>query len=333
MTFFCRFRIWIEMSSPALPHPSRLRLPRALIVVGAPIMAALLVCVVAGSYFTQKERLRLQAQRAATAEQALSRGGRVETLVESAAAVPVLLSSLLAGARSGSDFDRVVARLGRLQRGLREVRIERVDGEMRRYTGERMFVPAPEDASRTIGQLPSGLEPEGPVTVSRLEQHLWFSQAVYRVGSHGAPLLWGYVRVALDLEAIIDDTQIKVQGGDDYQFRLSYAAAGAAPVPLQGSPDILPAPASQRIALPNGDALLLEIAPRTPWSVDPFLYVEITLTLITASLLGLFLHLLLGHPDAFLRHANSSPGDGAHAMVRRDDGTGRPRPRSGQPFA
>jgi len=328
VTFSVVFRIWIEMSSPALPHPPRLHLPRALIVVGAPIMAALLVCVVAGSYFTQKERLRLQAQRAATAEQARSHSGRIEILLDSAAAVPALLSSLLSGARSGSEFDRVVARLGKLRLGLREVRIERVDGEMRRYTGERMFVPAPEDGARTIGQLPAGLEPEGPVTVSRVEQQLWFSQAVYRVGSHGAPLLWGHLRVALDLEAIVDSAQLKVLGGEEYQFRLSYAAAGAVPVPLQGTADRLPAPASQRIALPNGDALLLEIAPRTPWAVDPFLYVEITLTLITASLLGLFLHLLLGHPEAFLRHANFSPADGA-----RDDGTGRTRPRPGQPLA
>lgn len=317
------------MSSPALPRTSRLSLPRTLIVVGAPIMAALLLLVVAGSYFTQKERLRLEAQRAATADQAASHGRHLESLVESATAVPGLLSGLLPAARSGPEFDRVVARLGKLNRGLREVRIERVDGEMRRYSRGRLLAPAPGDPSLASGQVPAGLEPDGAVTATLSGDQLWFSQALYRLSNNGAPLLWGHVRVALGTDAIIEHGLLDELPREGYHFQLSYAADGTAPLVLRAAPAPLLAPAVKRIALPNGDTLLLEVAPRTPWSVNPFLYVEITLALVAAALLGVVLHLLLRHPDAFLRYAHASPAGRAHAIAGRKDGNSlRPTPRA-----
>lgn len=273
-------------------------LNRDLFAHGIAVVASLLVFTAGGSYFGQKERLRLLEKKIAANQVVESHTKGIERLVEHAVTSVTLLSSVLQTDMTPGTLGSVAESLLRARPGISGLLIESDGKRLSSFRNNRlgaMAYPPESGQVRLDDYLRSGrLSPVGTPELSISTNQMQFSQILHFVSREGQTRMWGHVIATVDLQQLTEAANIEALAHRGYDYHLNYLTADQTKsLSIAQTKPLLSEKVSRSITLQNGDVISLRIQPRGGWGNDPFFYAELTLVVVASLLLGVFLDVLL----------------------------------------
>ena len=275
------------------------------LVIGVPVMAAVLLLVIAGGYFLQKERFRQQERRLFVHEETAGHAHSLERLIEQAVAAPGLLATVIHTTKELDHFDAIAERVLHFHNTISLLQIAPGGMVWRTFTNQHQAIPSHSPAwpDNLVRAPAAQLAPFGSPAITGDVNGMVVSQPVHAYSGDGESRFWGYALAVAkpgELAAAAHLDELRREGFD---FQLAYRTRGSAEATVIGRHGDVThdEPIVTAVSLPNGDTLELSVLPRGGWGTDPFFYGELALVLTASLLLGVFLHVLLRQPEQMRR--------------------------------
>jgi diguanylate cyclase (GGDEF)-like protein/PAS domain S-box-containing protein len=269
-----------------------------------PAVSAILLALIGGGHFAQKEHLRLQERRLQTVEKAAAHARLIEHRVEQATSAASMLGAVLEATHSFSTMDVVIERMLNARPDISSVQISPGGVVWRHYTNGRLGA-LPASSTQEAPPASAGLAPYGTVALSADPASIQAAQTIYSVGNNSSRY-WGQVAAQLNVDDLRSNAGLGRLEAEGYFHRLVFQPVN------DGDPIVLSqtGPASglaieHALLLAGGESLVLQLHPKEGLSPNSFLFVELALVAVAAVLLGVFLYIVARQLDLFKRQRTS----------------------------